>query len=1588
MVLRRFAWVVAAALLVLLLVVVFVFTTEQGTSFLLNKVAQETNLKITYEKGTLYHGVHLRDIEVLDSPIQVKLDHGFVKFGFGALLHKQVHLSQAKIGTLVIDDPKSATDTPFAYPKLALPIRLWLQDTHIDKIVYRQASSEVAVLTNIALVAGHWHDSQIKIEQGRLGINDEVFVSGLNGTIVLSDAYPVHASGQVLVKSLQKQYFDELDVRATGDLKQTKLHVLGRYNQANLQIKAVLEPLTKNTPFEATLDAYRLSLPYAHAQNIVLSDVNARFVGDQQSIGLSWGSDVRAKDIPSGHYQGRATLRPQVGMTVHELTAKTAHGDLEAAGVMDWQDKFWLTSTLKSQNFQLPSLLHRHRQYQPYVPKVLNGNLDFSLWQQESGTLYKANLLQKNSETITIQATTDGENDTHHDISVSWHNVVRDLPDGHFKSPKGSANIDIKDKTYIDGRVLLDQYLGLPKGEYSTVLMMNGKDLDIKKAQYRGQGVVSATGSVLLAKDKRPLSYRLAVNAKDFSGRLPASSAVSGTAQIVGTSQNDKHSIELQDTNLTARLANNQTLKLVGQGKAKLAGQHILGEFVGTLTTQGVHRALNQADIRIHAQGTKQKLVVDGSQIKGDIGELTAKGSLGLEKNVAWDLSLVGQGVKLDGLHDELAGVFDGTVETTGLVRTGKISLDAQVVGRLNGGDLLASLALTDEKLAVNRLNYAQKDAHAQLAGWLDLGRGVSGELSGLLSNFDVGVLLKNHQSRLTGSFDGKVNWQKDSQYLSFSDMNVAGSFNGEPLVAQGSFVATLALPDKKTLISSLRLPALSLDALKQNTVFHKSQQALAKIVQELSAQKFKLSLGGNELFVDGTDKALMISVNAQNLQKLSPKLGGRLFGSVILVNDRALPTLYADLQISNLVAPSLAIAEGSIVAKLVQLGQEHSRVVLTGKQALAFGRRLKQLSVEAVGSQEYHRVFVQVSDAQMYTKFGIEAKLANGLYEGIVFDAAFGNAFGSLNQQKPAQFSYKNNRLSVAAHCWYSQDGQVLGKLCAFEPIIVAKDEARLKLQATHLNLGVFSPLLPKDFFVKARVSGNVNASWDKHTTPVVDTLLYSDGGTIGLKTDGIPDTTLMYDRLALTLATTSEGLSVKADIKAGEAGDGYVDVVIDPTKRPRPIKGALVLDKLNLAVFRPFFPALQTLAGTVDLAGGVGGTLAQPEIYGNATLSQGKLALERLPMTISDMTMTAQIRGLSAQLAGNFKSGAGTGELSAQLDWHGDWQAKIGLKGDRLELVRPPLLTAKISPEFEIALRPTQKQIDIKGVIAVPVATIRPPETGGAVVGLSPDVTVIDRRASADIDQILAKSAPWDIHADVGVDLGDEVVFDGFGARLPLAGALQLTQSGQGSLKAKGMIQVSKRAKVNIFGQNLELAYAQIRTNGSLTNPALSIMATRQIEGKNFSLNVTGNAKNPIIKVYNDAGLSEQQAMNALVTGRLSEQGATQISEQSFRSQVTNNLAAVGLSIGLQGTRGLSNDIGRALGFESLVVDTQGSAADTNVNITGYISPDLYIRYGVGVFNADTTLSVRYQLTRRVYIEATRALENIVDVVYRWRF
>src|SRR5690606_14463154 len=116
-----------------------------------------------------------------------------------------------------------------------------------------------------------------------------------------------------------------------------------------------------------------------------------------------------------------------------------------------------------------------------------------------------------------------------------------------------------------------------------------------------------------------------------------------------------------------------------------------------------------------------------------------------------------------------------------------------------------------------------------------------------------------------------------------------------------------------------------------------------------------------------------------------------------------------------------------------------------------------------------------------------------------------------------------------------------------------------------------------------------------------------------------------------------------------------------------------------------------------------------------------------------------------------------------------------------------------------------------------------------------------------------VLKAAKPWDIRADLELNLGNQVIFQGFNSRIPLLGRIYLTQRGlETAMRANGAIGVSKRVTIEAYGQSLELSRAIARFNGALSNPTLEVEASKLISGSTVGVRVTGTASSPNIQVF----------------------------------------------------------------------------------------------------------------------------------------
>lgn len=1640
-------------LLIMFAVFYYMAGTESGTKFLLEKASLESGVKFKYGKGNLRDGIWIEDVFIpATDDLDISVDKAYVKIGWRAVFSKEIHLRDANIHEIDIINRKPPTGDPYDYKTIELPVNLRFDKAKIDLITYRQVTKKPVVVHDIYATDLTWVGSTVEVGRGHLQYADVVKVTNLKGSIELHDDYPLDAKTIVTVSALKKVYVDPLDVSVTGTLKRTIGKVTSRYNNDKVEGEFIAQGLADDAPFQAKLRWDDVQLPYLESQNIHLRSGLATANGVISNIRLRINTELDAKDIPSGHYQGRGIIANSQ-LQIGQLTADTPEGRLKLTGNLDWSEAFKADLIAVGRGYKLRQAIpQEYQEYKAYAPKVLDGQLGFKYSNRnlKGNMQIDVDLDQRDGERLIANIVRGKQSAKSKQsppwyINANWKSLIRkDVPKiGNIISPSGKANVIVR-----NGRVSVDANADIlelniaPEGRYDVKMRKNSDIIDLPSIDYKGIiGDLRGSGKIQLAGKNRPLTwqvnattnellpkkYRQNLPVERLEGNIVANGRLLDISQVV-TRKNkrgrtirtrtpgQRHYIDIASSDLKIRLdasQDNRDIAIKGKGDAKLdliSGeiQDFDARFNGQINTKD----LPAGDLALDAHGTPKHIFLRQLRYGGEAGKMKVAGDIDLRRDISWKVTgnfdLFNLGYFLPDNPAILSGDLNSSgrwipapksTSSSGKNLSGKGKLDAfslKFDGILDAKQLPAGKLNIDasgnaQVIQVKQFRHVGDAGSINASGTVDVRQGIKWDIEAQMRQFNLGYFVKDMPSNITGVVLTDGRWGELEQTINIKQMNLTGSLKGQPLSAVGSLDAKLKLP--KNLSSYFeRLKGQSSEA---------QYQQVNALIDKLNANNLILKWGDNYLTANGNAKQLEAKINVTNLDQLSKNLAGKVSGGATLSQpaNQALPTLYVDLVGERMALPNLLLRKGRIRGKIVNMANSPSQLVISAEGLEMAGRSFEKLNAVFNGTEQDHvlslSMGVEQGSVSALIKGGFDRK--DMRWSGVVGKGKITSKYATLLQLQPAQLiaslphhsqgKQRPAQIQLAKHCWQTTDQA--GKLCLRDNLIASPDKGQVDVLIQSIDTSLLSPFLLKDIDWQAKINGKAKVAWKKGTPPDINATLYSDNGKIGLVQDGDSrPVTVTYKRVSLIAMSQADGLKIRSDINTGKGGIGYAEVVIDPYKTPKPISGAVVVNELNLAVFKPFFPGMRVLEGNITMAGGIGGTLNKPDFNGDVKLSKGRIALLDAPINFTNLDATAMIRGNEAVVDGTFNSGTGKGEINGTVNWQQKLQAKLSIVGERLIITQPPLLVAEVSPDIDIIVRPGDKFVNVEGAVSVPSATIRPPEASADIITQSEDVVVLDRRLIGNLDEVLAVSKPWSINADIGVDLGDDVNFRGFGAVLPLAGAIEVKQRGQGIMQGLGVVQVSRRTNIDAFGQSLELNYAQIRFNGDIRKPNLSIEAVKEIEGKTVGVRVKGDTANPNIVVFNNAGLTQQQAMNALVTGRISNPSGSQISEQGFKSEVTNNLAAAGLSFGLSGTRSLTNEIGRAFGLQSLTVDASGNSEDTNVNVTGYITPDLYIRYGVGVFNAQNSLSIRYQLTRRIYVEATSAAENVVDVVYSWQF
>nr|WP_274520635.1 translocation/assembly module TamB domain-containing protein [Ectothiorhodospira variabilis] len=331
--------------------------------------------------------------------------------------------------------------------------------------------------------------------------------------------------------------------------------------------------------------------------------------------------------------------------------------------------------------------------------------------------------------------------------------------------------------------------------------------------------------------------------------------------------------------------------------------------------------------------------------------------------------------------------------------------------------------------------------------------------------------------------------------------------------------------------------------------------------------------------------------------------------------------------------------------------------------------------------------------------------------------------------------------------------------------------------------------------------------------------------------------------------------------------------------------------------------------------------------------------------------------------------RSGPGALEVDGEVQLaDGDMPIIINVRGDRFQAARRPDVQALVSPDLRITL--IGQRAIVTGQVEIPEARVELVELPPQAVSVSRDELILDDEEEAGEALVVI--------ARVRVILGDDVRISGYGLEARLTGDIAVQDSPGRPTRLVGEVRVAE-GRYKAYGQDLTVERGIIVFQGPPENPGLNIRASRSVPAYDVvvGLEIGGTLEEPRSRVFSEPPMEDSDALAFLVTGRpLSGAG---------EGEATDIVSAVAM-FGIERGGFITDRIGQEVGLDEFTVDTGTELEDSALMMGKYLSPRLFLRYSVGLFDRVNTVMLRYQLTRTLSLETRSSSEaQSMDLLYR---
>jgi len=639
-----------------------------------------------------------------------------------------------------------------------------------------------------------------------------------------------------------------------------------------------------------------------------------------------------------------------------------------------------------------------------------------------------------------------------------------------------------------------------------------------------------------------------------------------------------------------------------------------------------------------------------------------------------------------------------------------------------------------------------------------------------------------------------------------------------------------------------------------------------------------------------------------------------------------------------------------------------HSQLTLK-LEGVEAGVALGELTLAGAGTRESHRATLALAGAEGSALLGFAGGERKGVWSGQLLEATVTPAQDTpWRLEEPAGLTARLVGLRLEPACLRGADSR------ACLDLDLAAQRQRIAFRFQQLELRHLRPWLPPDWTVAGSLSGTAALQIRNGELASLNADLAGSAGSIqgdGVRLDYGPGLLRVQpedERLAATLSLTPAGGTVEGQVWIS-AGGALLD---------RPMLGNLRVNLPDLSWLPVLSPEIAAAQGSIDADLNVSGTLRSPSLDGHLQVANGNVRLATPGIELTDITASFD-RGRDAPLNVHLSAKSGEGQFTLDGVLKAMQPKLLGtfaLKGEQVLGFNTPELRAWITPNLTLALDGTHARLT--GDVAVPRAEITPRELSAGGVAPSGDQLVVSHEDTRQ-GSVLA------IESEVRVVLGDKVRFDGLGLKTRLEGAITAYDQADRPTTGRGELRlVGGRYKA--YGQDLQIETGRLLfSGGPITDPAIDLSAFRKpLPDIKVGLRARGRLEAPEFSLYSEPAMSQEEQLSWLVLGR--SLSAT------LKGNEASELSGAAASLGLTGGDLLAQQLAPRLGLDEVSLGAKpGETTDlARLTIGKYLSPKLFVSYGMGLFQPGHFFRLQYDLGKRFKLVGESGLQQGGDVLY----